>query len=76
MIQWKHGANKTLVVMFSFREAENVYNVRKLNELPYCLVHAGNMDELKTQTLCNFNFLYYKMKALGFDRYEHLLCWK
>ncbi len=49
-------------------EAVPVYNERKLSELPYCLMKAGNLDQLKREALCNFNFLYYKILVKGYER--------
>ncbi|XP_064634336.1 uncharacterized protein LOC135492092 isoform X2 [Lineus longissimus] len=40
-----------------------VYNRRKLSELPYNLLKAVMFDDMKTQTLCNFEFLLAKLCA-------------
>lgn len=39
------------------------YNLRKLNNLPYHLIHAGQRDILKKATLINLEFLLIKLKA-------------
>ena len=33
------------------------YNLRKLNQLPHHLIEAGELTALKTQCLCNYEFL-------------------
>ena len=33
------------------------YNLRKLNQLPHHLIEAGELIALKTQCLCNYEFL-------------------
>ena len=40
-----------------------IYNLRKLNELPYHLLQANQMDILKMQTLFNYEFTLCKLKA-------------
>ncbi|XP_022094961.1 uncharacterized protein LOC110981600 isoform X2 [Acanthaster planci] len=42
-----------------------VYNLRKLNELPYHLLHASQMDKLKTEVLVNYEWTLTKLKATG-----------
>ena len=39
------------------------YNQRKLNELPYHLVLANQLDVLKAEVLCNFRFLLTNLQA-------------
>ncbi|XP_067656688.1 NACHT domain- and WD repeat-containing protein 1-like [Haliotis asinina] len=39
-------------------EYENVYNVRKLQELPYHLVKCGDLDTFHGTVACNFHWLY------------------
>ncbi|XP_061197445.1 NACHT and WD repeat domain-containing protein 2-like [Saccostrea echinata] len=41
----------------------DTYNLRKLNNLPYHLIHAGNVAALKEKCLCNFEFLQHKLLA-------------
>ena len=40
-------------------------NLRKLNQLPYHLIKAGQLDKLKNQVVCNYEFLLAKMKSSG-----------
>ena len=41
----------------------NLFNFRKLNELPYHLTRAEDFDRLKQSALCNFEFLSAKLRA-------------
>ena len=45
-----------------------LFNLRKMSELPYHLILAGDVGRLKEEVLCNFDWLYQKMRAKGFDR--------
>ena len=48
-----------------------VFNLRKMNELPYhlCkLCSPRNFDRLKAEVLCNYDFLYEKIRAQGIMR--------
>ncbi|XP_062592194.1 NACHT and WD repeat domain-containing protein 2-like [Saccostrea cucullata] len=51
------------------------YNLRKLNNLPYHLIHAGNVAALKEKCLCNFEFLQHKLLATScrevIDDFDH-----
>ena len=49
------------------KENKAVYNLRKLSELPYHLLHAGNLKRLKEETLCNFEFLLAKLRATSLE---------
>lgn len=44
-----------------------VFNHRKLNELPYHLVRAEQIETLKSSVLLNLDWLYNKLRAFGFD---------
>ena len=44
-------------------KTERVYNLRHLNELPYHLLNSQQMDALKKQCLCNFEFMLAKLSA-------------
>ena len=44
---------------------ESIFNLRKLNELPYHLIHAGDVEKVKQNVLCNFEFLSTKLKGLS-----------
>ncbi|XP_077862132.1 NACHT domain- and WD repeat-containing protein 1-like [Saccoglossus kowalevskii] len=48
-----------------FGTAGTHFNIRKLEQLPYHLIHAGNPDALKEYTLCNFYFLISKLMGLN-----------
>ncbi len=39
------------------------YNIRKFNNLPYHLYHSGRQDELKKRYICDYRWLYTKLKA-------------
>lgn len=41
----------------------DAYNLRKLNNLPYHLNHAGDVEALKEKCLSNYEFLQHKMLA-------------
>ncbi|KAL3864383.1 hypothetical protein ACJMK2_006070 [Sinanodonta woodiana] len=45
---------------------ENIFNLRKLNNLPYHRIKAGQSDLLKQECLANFDFLVSKLQATGF----------
>ena len=50
---------------------KTVFNLRKMNELPHHLCKTctpQNMDQLKSEVLCNFDWLYEKTRALGIMR--------
>ena len=49
------------------KEKRVIFNLRKLNELPYHLLHAGNLKRLKEETLCNFEFLLAKLRATSLE---------
>ena len=44
-----------------------VFNLRKLNELPYHLLHAGELKRLKEEALCNFEFLLAKLRGTSLE---------
>ena len=50
-------------IMFS----EKAFNLRKLNELPYHLLFSRQMEKMKSIVLCNFRWLYTKLKITGFQ---------
>ena len=55
-------------LMFHNKEGRGpVYNLRKLNELPYHLLHAGDPKRLKEESLCNFEFLLTKIRAMTLE---------
>ncbi|XP_077862128.1 NACHT domain- and WD repeat-containing protein 1-like [Saccoglossus kowalevskii] len=48
-----------------FGTAGSHFNIRKLEQLPYHLIHAGDADVLKQHTLCNFSFLISKILGMN-----------
>ena len=46
-------------------QMNNVYNYRKLSELPRHLIKCGNLQALKDQVIFNFDFLSTKLAAFG-----------
>lgn len=48
-------------------EKREVFNLRKLNELPHHLLQAGDLQRLKEETLCNFEFLLAKLRATSLE---------
>ena len=49
--------------MFLSGESKPVNNLRKLNGLPYHLLHSNQMDKLKTEVLLNYEWTLAKLKA-------------
>ena len=45
----------------------SVYNIRKLNELPYHLLLSKQLEKLKTIVLCNFHWLHTKITTTSFQ---------
>lgn len=41
----------------------DAHNLRKLNNLPYHLIHAGDVEALKEKCLSNYEFLQHKLLA-------------
>ncbi|XP_032238906.2 NACHT domain- and WD repeat-containing protein 1 [Nematostella vectensis] len=54
-------------LMFDENPVKPVFNRRKLNELPFHLVRSKNVEELKLQSLCDFDFLATKIRATSLD---------
>ncbi|XP_015761026.1 PREDICTED: uncharacterized protein LOC107340178 [Acropora digitifera] len=51
-------------LVFHSEDAQGtIFNLRKLNELPFHLLHSGDRKRLKEMTLCNFEFLLTKLRA-------------
>ncbi|XP_041349706.1 NACHT domain- and WD repeat-containing protein 1-like [Gigantopelta aegis] len=44
---------------------DEIYNLRKLNNLPFHRITAGQVDLVKKECLCNFEFILAKLKAVG-----------
>ena len=54
-------------LMYETNEERNVFNFRKLNELPHHLLKSVQLEQLKKETLCNFEFLLAKLRATSLD---------
>ena len=54
-------------LMYETNEERNVFNFRKLNELPHHLLKSIQLEQLKKETLCNFEFLLAKLRATSLD---------
>ena len=50
-------------LMFDTREGKEMYNLRKLSELPFHLLHSGNLEQMREECLCNFEFLLAKLRG-------------
>ena len=46
--------------------SESVYNLRKLSELPFHLVHSNQPEKLKDISLCNFEWMLCKLQATSY----------
>lgn len=53
------------------RFSEDVFNLRKLNELPYHMLLSRQLEKLKLLALCNFQWLHTKLSASGFQKVMH-----
>ena len=42
---------------------KQIYNLRKLSELPFHLLLSGNLEKMKDECLCNFEFLFAKAQG-------------
>lgn len=72
--RWSSGSQKDgngrslkdrYVAVQPYMFSESVFNLRKLNELPYHLINAGDVEKVKQNVLCNFDFLQTKLKGLS-----------
>ena len=50
-------------LMFDSRKDKAIYNLRKLSELPFHLLHSGNCNQMREECLCNFEFLLAKLQG-------------
>ena len=50
-------------LMFDSRKDKTIYNLRKLSELPFHLLHCENLDQMREECLCNFEFLLAKLQG-------------
>ncbi|XP_072025934.1 LOW QUALITY PROTEIN: uncharacterized protein [Amphiura filiformis] len=64
-------------LMWETGDGHVIYNLHKLNELPYHLLQANQIDILKSETLFNYEFTLCKLKATSlfsvFDDLHHAL---
>lgn len=54
-------------LMFETNEDHTVFNFRKLTELPHHLLNSNQLENLKKEALCNFEFLLAKLRATSLD---------
>ena len=54
-------------LMYEKNEEQKVFNFRKLTELPHHLLKSNQLEKLKKETLCNFEFLLAKLRATSLD---------
>ena len=47
--------------------SERIYNVRKLSEMPFHMLLSGQIEKLKSISLCNFEWLHTKLIAMSLD---------
>ena len=47
---------------FQINQEQAIFNYRKLTGLPHHLFYSAQLDELKGEILCNFEFLLAKLK--------------
>ena len=71
----RHVASQPLVFKESSSDDPStakkaVFNLRKMSELPYHLCNGTmkDCDRLKAEVLCNFDWLYEKLRAVGIMR--------
>lgn len=50
-------------LMFDVNEDKPIFNLRMLSELPHHLLLSNQLEKLKQETLCNFEFLLTKVQA-------------
>ena len=55
-------------LMFDSREDKQIFNLRKLSELPFHLLHSGNLDVMRQECLCNFEFLLAKLRGTSIQQ--------
>ncbi|CAG2228574.1 unnamed protein product [Mytilus edulis] len=73
MITSDDKACRLLPVQHNFygeSEVRGLYNKRKMTELPFSLMCSGRHGDLRSETFCNFHYIYYRLKASSL---EHLL---
>ena len=50
-------------LIFDSADGKQIFNLRKLSELPFHLLHSGNLEQMKEECLCNFEFLFAKLRG-------------
>ena len=55
-------------LMFDSREDKQIFNLRKLSELPFHLLHSGNLKVMRQECLCNFEFLFAKLRGTSIQQ--------
>ena len=54
-------------LMFDTNDDKPIFNLRMLSELPHHLLHSSQLQTLKQETLCNFEFLLAKVQAMSVE---------
>lgn len=54
-------------LVFDANDDKPIFNLRKLSELPHHLLHSNQLQTLKQEALCNFEFLLAKLRALSVE---------
>ena len=54
-------------LMFDANDDKPIFNLRKLSELPYHLLHSGQLDKVKEEALCNMEFLLAKLRGTSLE---------
>ncbi|KAK3734688.1 hypothetical protein QZH41_002106 [Actinostola sp. cb2023] len=57
----------TQPLLFDTSDDKPIFNVRKLNELPFHLFFAAEYNNMKDEVLCNFEFLLAKLRASSLE---------
>ena len=55
------------VAMQPIKFSKGVFNIRKLNELPFHLLLSKQLEKLKSIAICNFEWLHTKLTVTGFQ---------
>ena len=67
----KNGSMDRLVpkqpLMFDVNDDHPIFNLRLLSELPHHLLYSNQLQTLKQETLCNFEFLLTKLRAMSVE---------
>ena len=67
----EEGSSDRLVakqpLMFDVNDNKPIFNLRMLNELPYHLLKSLQLECLKSEALCNFEFVQAKLRATSLE---------